>query len=139
MTNIFQHRDQSVWFGPSTSSCGLQLLYFPQNISLACNLGYLAWNMFKIVSQQPYPLETIWAMATVLNTVISQQFSMNIGALDLIAIAFSLLFIMNMCLILIFVEFLSQSPWSQVKLPCVQVNLNYFHDHRVNPQSQPNI
>ena len=46
-------------------------------------------------------------MATVLNTVISQQFSMNIGALDLIAIAFSLLFIMNMCIILIFVEFLS--------------------------------
>jgi len=32
---------------------------------------------------------------------------MNIAALDLIAIASSLFFIMNMCIILMFVEFLS--------------------------------
>lgn len=52
---------------------------------------------------------------------------------------FSLLFIMNMCFILMFGEFLSKSPRSQIKLPYGQVNLSYFHGNRVNPQSWPNI
>lgn len=84
-------------------------------------------NIFKIFPYRPYPLENIWAIATMLSTVVHQQFSMNIAASDLITIGFFHHSLLWLCILFYYLG----NSWvmslrSQVKLPYGQVNLNYY-------------